>query len=215
MMQMRPASEGEIDRLARLVVGERWQASTAALMRLFALQHLDDAIEMTRVMISSTEGWKSMVVADIDGNEPMGLVQVGEPFAALTPEIVDFAQRLYGEGFHEILGPRLEAMGRVQAAYPPGCLLIAEIHVSSEHRSEGIGGALLGHVVERARTEQVRLLGLQTLTTNPARSAFEAWGFEVADTLTDPAFEEFTGAAGYHFMLRQLLAWIHRFGGVW
>jgi hypothetical protein len=45
-------------------------------------------------------------------------------------------------------------------------------------------------------------LGLQTLTNNPARRVFEAWGFEVEETRTDPEFEEFCGAAGYHLMLR-------------
>ena len=162
-----------------------------------------DIIELTQVMIASTGGWQSMVVAD-HGRGPVGLVQLGEAFAAMTPEVVEFAERFYGEGFLEFLGPRLAAMGRVQATYPPDCLLIAEIHVAPQHRGAGIGNSLLGSVVERALAEGVRLLGLQTLTSNPARSVFETWGFNVADTRTDLHFEEYSGAAGYHLMLRHL-----------
>ena len=202
-MLLRPASEDEINDLAHLVVGDRSQASTVALMRLFEVERLADIIEMTQVMIASTGGWQSMVVAD-RGRGPVGLVQVGEAFAAMTPEVIEFAHRFYGESFLELLGPRLAAMVRVQATYPPDCLLIAEIHVAPQHRGEGIGNSLLASVVERALAEGVRLLGLQTLTNNPARSVFETWGFKVADTRTDLDFEEYSGAAGYHLMLRHM-----------
>lgn len=202
-MLLRPASEDEIDHLARLIVGDKSQASTVALMRLFAVERMADIIELTRVMIASTGGWQSMVVAD-GGRGPVGLVQAGEAFATMTPEVMEFAERFYGRGFWELLSPRLAAMGRVQATYPPDCLLIAEIHVAPEHRGEGIGNSLLGVVIQRAVTEGALLLGLQTLTNNPARRAFEAWGFKVAGTRTDPDFEEYAGAAGYHLMLRNL-----------
>jgi len=201
-MQLRPASRDDVDHLARLIVGDMDQASTVAGMRLFGLDDLDDVIELNRVMIDSTEGWRVMTIADVDG--PAGMVQVGEAFLALTPEVVTLAQRLYGESFQQIIGSRLEVLERVQTTYPDHCLRISEIHVSPEHRSEGIGTALFEHVVARAHEEGIHQLGLQTLTNNPARQAFEAWGFEVADTKTDPAFEELTGAAGYHLMLREV-----------
>lgn len=202
-MLLRPASEEEINDLAHLVVGDKSQVSTAALMRLFAVEQQADIIELTRIMIASTGGWQSMVVAD-SGRGPVGLVQVGEAFAAMTPEVAEFARDFYGERFLEFLGPRLAAMERVQAVYPPDCLRIAEIHVAPERRGEGIGSRLLGSVVEQALAEGIRLLGLQTLTSNPARSVFETWGFNVTETRTDLEFEEHSGAAGYHLMLRHL-----------
>jgi len=201
-MELRPAAEDEIGSLARLIVGDPSQATTAAGMRLFALDDLDDVIELNEVMIASTEGWRAMTVAEETGLA--GLVQVGEAFLAMTPEIVAFAQRLYGDNFQQVLGPRLAAMQRVQTSYPDGCLRISEIHVSPSHQGKGVGTALLEHVVDQAGAEDFKLLGLQTLTTNPARAALEAWGFEVVDTQTDPEFEELTGAAGYHLMLRRL-----------
>ena len=54
-MQLRSASRDDVDDLARLIVGDSTQASTAAGMRLFALDDLDDVIELNRVMIDSAE----------------------------------------------------------------------------------------------------------------------------------------------------------------
>ncbi len=153
-------------------------------------------------MIESTEGWKSMVVAGTD--EPVGLVQAGGGFLAMTPEIADFARGVHGSDFMAFLGPPLEAMSRVQASYPPRCLRISEIHVAPDHQGRGIGTALLVHVADSARVRGIGQLGLQTLTNNPARKVFEAWGFEVADTLEDSEFEAFAGASGYRLMLREL-----------
>ena len=202
LMELRPASEDDIDDLARLIAGDVNQATTKAGMRLFALEELDDAIELNRVMITSTGGWRAMTLADANG--PAGLVQIGEAFLAMTPELIEFANRLYGDRFQEILGPRIAAMQRVQTEYPPDCLRISEIHVSPDHRGEGIGTGLFEHAVEQAQAGGFKQLGLQTLTTNPARSAFEAWDFEVIETRTDPEFEELSGATGYHLMLRDV-----------
>lgn len=201
-MQLRPASQHDLEDLARLMVGEPSQPSTAAGMRLFALDDLDDAIELNLVMIASTKGWKAITVADHHG--PVGLVQLGEAYLSLTSEIVALAQRLYGDDFRQILGPRLEVLERVRTTYPDDCLRISEIHVAPERCGEGIGTALFEHAVAEAHREGSSRLGLQTLTNNPARGAFEAWGFEVAETKTDPKFELLTGAAGYHLMLREL-----------
>lgn len=81
---------------------------------------------------------------------------------AAEDEINDLAQLIVGDKAQA-------SMGHVQAVYPPDCLHIAEIHVAPQHRGDGIGDRLLGSVVERAGAEGVRLLGLQTLTSNPAR----------------------------------------------
>ncbi len=202
-MELRPASHGDIDGLARLVAGEESQPTTVAGMGLFGLERFEDALELSRVMIESTRGWQAMTVAD--ANQAVGLIQLGEAFLAITPEIVEFAQRVYGADFQQILGPRLAVLEKVQTEYPDGCLQISEIHVSPDHRGEGIGTALMNHAVEVAsNNEEYGVMGLQMLTDNPARDAFEAWGFEVADTRTDSEFQELTGAAGYHLMLREL-----------
>ena len=202
-MELRPASHGDIDGLARLVTGEESQPTTVAGMGLFGLERFEDALELSRVMIESTRGWQAMTVAD--ANQAVGLIQLGEAFLAITPEIVEFAQRVYGADFQQILGPRLAVLEKVQTEYPDGCLQISEIHVSPDHRGEGIGTALMNHAVEVAsNNEEYGVMGLQMLTDNPARDAFEAWGFEVVDTRTDSEFQELTGAAGYHLMLREL-----------
>ena len=202
-MELRPSSHGDIDGLARLVTGEESQPTTVAGMGLFGLERFEDALELSRVMIESTRGWQAMTVAD--ANQAVGLIQLGEAFLAITPEIVEFAQRVYGADFQQILGPRLAVLEKVQTEYPDGCLQISEIHVSPDHRGEGIGTALMNHAVEVAsNNEEYGVMGLQMLTDNPARDAFEAWGFEVVDTRTDSEFQELTGAAGYHLMLREL-----------
>ncbi len=199
-MRLRPASEAEIEALATLMVGDAGQPTTVAGSRLFSLEQFDEMLEFNRVMIHSTGSWGSTVVAELD-EEIVGMIQLGEAFLSMTPEIAEFAQRTYGEGFYDFLAPRLAAMNRVQVAYPPGCLRISEIHVDPASRGRGIGTMLLDYAVSRATDEGAECLALQTLTTNPARSAFEAWGFRVVETTNDEEFEAFTGASGYHLMV--------------
>jgi len=202
-MDLRPATADEIGVLAALVFGEETQASTVAGMQLFGIETIDDALELNRVMISSTESWRSTTVADL-GDSIGGMVQVGEASMAFTPEVVELAQRFYGPDFETVLGPRLAAQGRVQASYPPDCLRISEIHVEPARRGKGIGSALMNHVISAASSDGFTSLGLQTLTSNPARQTFETWGFRVATTTTDAEFEAFTKASGYVLMLRDL-----------
>jgi ribosomal protein S18 acetylase RimI-like enzyme len=202
-LQLRPAEIEEINVLAALVFGDESQASTVAGMRLFRIDSVDDALELNRVMITSTESWRSTTVADL-GSALAGMVQVGGTSMAFSSEVVDLAQRFYGPAFESVLGPRLAAQARVQASYPPDCLRVSEIHVEPRHRGQGIGSALMSHIVESARSDGFLALGLQTLTTNPARGTFETWGFQVAATTADPEFEALTGASGYHLMLRDL-----------
>ena len=197
---LRPARESDIDDLARLVVGDAAQASTAAAMRLYSFRTVADAIAMQTVMIASTRSWEATTVADETGL--VGLVLLGMGSAALTSEVLDFAREVYGDGFERFLTPRLAAQAAVQGAYPPRCLRVSEIHVTPEARGQGIGTALMEFATRRAVAEGASHVGLQTLTTNPARRAFEAWGFRVAATITDPQFEAFSGAAGYHLMLK-------------
>ncbi len=202
-MELRPAGPEEISVLAELVLGDESQASTVAGMRLFGLESAKDTLELNRVMITSTGSWRTTTVADL-GDGIGGMVQVGEASMAFTPEVVTLARRLYGDGYQSFLGPRLAAMGRVQATYRPEWLRIAEIHVAPEHRGKGVGSALIGHVAGEAAGAGFASMALQTLTNNPARQAFEAWGFGIAATITDPEFEALTGAAGNHLMLRDL-----------
>lgn len=199
-VQLRPALPADIEDLAALIVGDLDQPSTQAGMRLFALERREDAMAINRVMLTSGESWRSVTVADDAG--AIGMVQIGESLLSLNPEVAALAVELYGDDFMAILGPRLAALQRVQAAYPEDCLLISEIHVSAARRGRGVGTALFEHALDTARREGRSRIGLQTLTSNPARLAFEAWGFEVANTTIDVEFEALTGAAGYHLMLR-------------
>ena len=202
-MELRPATTTDIARLAELVLGEISQASTAAGMRLFGIETAEDALELNRVMIASTGSWESTTVAEVEDGIG-GMAQVGEASMAFTPEVIALAHRLYGDEFQAFLAPRLAAQAAVQGSYPPDCLRLSEIHVAPERRGAGIGSALLGHVLAAAAASGMSSVGLQTLTTNPARAAFEAWGFRVVETTTDTAFEQLTGAAGYHLMVRPL-----------
>ncbi|NQV06158.1 GNAT family N-acetyltransferase [bacterium] len=140
-----------------------------------------------------------MVIAEDQG--PVGFIALHEAFLAMTPEIAALSQRLYGDDFEAVLGPRLAALGRVQSEYPDGCLRVSEIHVDPTRRSDGIGRMLIRAAVEQAVQQNLGRVGLQTLVGNPARHAFEAWGFDLVSTTTDEEFQRLSGAAGYHLMV--------------
>ena len=72
-MHLRPATIDDIPAIADLVVGDESQASTRAGMRLFGIETRADALELNRVMISSTQSWESTTVAEDDGL--VGMIQ--------------------------------------------------------------------------------------------------------------------------------------------
>jgi len=76
--------------------------------------------------------------------------------------------------------------------------------VDPRHRNRGIGGAMLDHAEEEARRRGHRLMSLTTTTANPARHLYERHGFRVVETLTDAAYERYTGIAGRHLMVKEL-----------
>lgn len=200
-MHIRPADREDIDAIAQLIAGEEDQATTTAAIRLFGLRSYGEAVQMNRVVIESNDGWRSMAVAERSAHL-IGVVQVGDPFLAFTSELMDFAEFIHGPDHQAYLGHRLEALARVQVTYPDNSLRISEIHVAPQARNIGVGRELLEWASERADARGASALALQTLTDNPARHTFEKWGFVVADTTTDPHFEDLTGFAGYHLMVR-------------
>lgn len=202
-MHIRPADREDIDAIAQLIAGEEDQATTTAATRLFGLRSFGDAVQMNRVVIESNDGWHSMAVAEQSGHL-IGVVQVGDPFLTFTSELMDFAEFVHGPDHQAYLGHRLEALARVQVTYPDNSLRISEIHVAPQARSIGVGRELLGWARERAVARGASALALQTLSGNPARRAFEKWGFIVTDTTTDSHFEDLTGFAGYHLMVQDI-----------
>ena len=101
--------------------------------------------------------------------------------------------------------PRIRLLGRVQTEPPNGSFRITELHVDPEYRGQGMEVVMLRHVEKAARAEARSAMALQTWTTNPARSLYEGYGFDVIDTRTDEEFERITGAAGSHLMVKKLV----------
>ena len=69
----------------------------------------------------------------------------------------------------------LEAPGR-------GELRVTAIAVEGTMRGRGVGGSLLGRVIEHARQEGYRAVVLDVVDTNPARRLYERMGFKAVRT---------------------------------
>lgn len=144
-------------------------------------------------------------MADLDG-ETVGVLQAGGNLSEFGLSLRDIwlALRILGPVRLITRIPRLAARSRVQPARVPGAYHIAEIDVDPEHRGKGIGGALLDRAEAQAREQGFEQMSLTTTTSNPARRLYERHGFYVAETLTDAAYERYTGIEGRYLMLKDL-----------
>lgn len=86
----------------------------------------------------------------------------------------------------------------VEVAVPDGPTLI-ELQVHPSRRGEGIGSALLRHVIDSVGH---RSLSLTTRSDNPARRLYERHGFSVASEKSHRSYERRTGNKGRILMVR-------------
>ncbi len=141
----------------------------------------------------------------VDGDEVVGLLQSGaEAGDSITPALAWGVIRIFGPVgvFRFLRRDRLRAKVHIPA--PPGTYHIAELHVSSTRRNQGIGAALLAEAERQARAAGFAVMSLTTATDNPARRLYERTGFEVVETRTDTEYRALTGVDGRVLMVKRL-----------
>src|SRR5439155_9979789 len=110
----------------------------------------------------------------------------GEPSVKIGAilRILPVAMRIGGPLWtvRTIMSQRLRS--RVDFALPPGAYHIVELDVDAAYRSRGIGGALLRHAEDDARSMRLVRMSLTTSVTNPARRLYERNGYRVFEQKT-------------------------------
>jgi len=202
-LTFRPATAPDSDLLADLVLGNAEQEMTRVAMALYGLDSLERVRSLFRVTWRAAENWRFSTVAQRDG-EPVGMLQSGHSGMKITPRLVLRAARAIGPMALIRVARRLPLQDKVAPKKPAGSYVVSELHVSPEHRRQGIGEALLAYAEEQARERGCERMALHTLTTNPAQRLYKRNGLRVIDTATDAEFERLTGVAGNVLMVKEL-----------
>jgi len=148
-------------------------------------------------------------VAIVDGLV-VGLVEVRRPGedSRMTPwSMLSVAGRevaIVGVGGLWRYARYQRARSRVEMPHPSDALYVGELDVHREFRNRGIGGALLRHADEQARSERFTRIALTTTTSNPAQHLYQRHGFQIVETRLDPAYERLTGIPGRVLMVKDL-----------
>jgi len=191
------------DRISDIVLGVPGTLTTDVSMKALGIGNFEKARRLWRLVNSRAETWRKTVLARSAG-ETVGVL-VTEPIElAPAPRLLLEALRLLGPVWLLRLPRRFRTEVRVHTGAPGGAFRISELHVAAEHRGRGIGSALLVEAERRARADERPLMSLEVLTANPALRLYERFGFEIALTATDPAFERVTGVSGNHRMNKVL-----------
>jgi ribosomal protein S18 acetylase RimI-like enzyme len=200
-LSIRRATPDDTERIAEIIHGVPGQEATAIAGCEEAAREFGMAMVRTP---GSGFGWENSVVAQA-GGWVIGVLQpgTGGDFK-ITPSLALLALRILGVSVIAAL-PRLRARMRVDVEHPEDAYQIAELHVDSSFRNRGIGGALLGYAEKDARAGGFANMSLSTTTINPARHLYERHGFRVIETRTDAAYERYTGIAGRHLMVKELV----------
>ena len=96
------------------------------------------------------------------------------------------------------------ARSRMAIKCPPGEFDLNELDVHPQHRNHGIGGRLVRHAEEVARSRGFSSMCLTTEIDNPARRLYERCGFSVVRGATDAVYAEMTGSPGRVLMRKRL-----------
>jgi len=201
-LTIRKAVAADLERIAELVAGDPGQEAVA----LAGCAEAARAFGMALVRLTgSPQGWERSTLAKLDGRV-VGVAQTshGTESFPVTPRLALLALRTFGVGIVSVLG-RARARHRVDIPHAKESYHVEELNVDPSYRSRGIGGALLDEVEAQARNAGLRMMSLNTTTVNPARRLYERHGFRVAETRTDAVYERYTGIAGRHLMVKELL----------
>ena len=126
-------------------------------------------------------GWRNHVVGELDGR----IVAVGAGWSG------EMGFRFMIAGARQILGCYGPVAGvgvmvralRVEAIVPPPSrtrFVVAHLGVRPETRGQGIGQALIEHLLDRGRTRGIEIAALDVAVTNPRGQAlYERLGFVV------------------------------------
>jgi GNAT superfamily N-acetyltransferase len=87
--------------------------------------------------------------------------------------VADVDRRPVGAAWFRLWTPELHSYGFVDGTTPE-----LGLAVSSTHRRQGIGRALLNALIGRARLEAFPALSLSVDPSNPSRSLYESLGFQ-------------------------------------
>jgi ribosomal protein S18 acetylase RimI-like enzyme len=202
-LTFRRATAADTDRIAEIIHGEPAQETVrmcGGVERARAMGY-----ELVR-MPGSAQGWDRSVVGEL-GGEVVVVLQAGQRIGGIraTPKLALKAIRILGLLGAIGLLPKIRAQSRVNAEGPSDAYYISELHVHPQHRNRRIGSAALDCAEEDARRLGHRHMSLTTTTTNPARRLYERHGFRIVETRTDPAFERYTGIAGRHLLVKDLV----------
>ena len=86
-------------------------------------------------------------------------------------------QMSYGEAEHQIVEVNGSPIGRLMVFRQPTSALLVDIALLPEFRGQGIGGDLIGKLIQEC--DQAKLpLRLQVQRTNPAQRLYERLGFK-------------------------------------
>jgi ribosomal protein S18 acetylase RimI-like enzyme len=200
-LAFREATAADADCVADLIAGDPSQESIGLCGDRERARTFGIALARSSVL----EGGVRTLVGELEGRA-VAILQLTEGIGdvRIRPAQAMIALRVFGP-----LGllrgvSRARARARVDVRPPAGALHISELHVASEMRGRGIGGATLRHAEEQAHARGCHLLSLTTTTSNPARRLYERSGFRVVATRTDPVYRRLTGIDGRHLMVKRL-----------
>lgn len=201
-LTVRSAIAADARRIAEIISGEPGDQATGIAGSKAGARRFGMALIM---MPGSFQGWQRSVVAELDG-DVAGVIQAGEGAGdfRVTPRVAWIALRTLGPVQVARAVYRMRAVSRIDAPAPHGAYHIAELHVDPALRNKGIGGALLDYAEAEARAGGRKQMSLSTTVTNPARRLYERHGYRVAVTMTDPAYERYTGIPGRVLMVKDL-----------
>ena len=203
---LRPAARADLDAIAR-IMNEPPEPPSAVLMGARPASRLGTLFVRAGISITLPQ----TTVATLDGRVA-GVMECGrQDPSKLTParalRLVPVAMRGVA-----IVGvtrvPRVlrgfYRRSRVSFDRVPDAFPIAELYVDEGVRNRGIGGRLLAHAEELARSRGMRRLCLETGIGNPARRLYERNGYRVVAAKTDAVYERLTGSPGRVLMIKEL-----------
>ena len=82
----------------------------------------------------------------------------------------------YGHSEHQIVELDGQPIGRLMVLREKNSVLLVDISLLAEHRGHGIGGGLVGELIQQCKRDGATLR-LQVLKTNPALRLYERLGF--------------------------------------